>query len=269
VLLKKGYIMKEIKDRIKDFYGKIAKGAENNCCGGSCCCGNTADYKIYTGDYLKGLNSETINASMGCANPLALANLKKGEIVLDLGSGGGIDAFISSRYVGPEGKVYGLDMTDEMLSLANKNMKKMNIDNVEFLKGYIEDIPLEDESVDVVISNCVINLSENKEKVMNEAFRVLKPNGRLAIADVVLLKEIPEDVIKDMDMWSECITGALSVVEYRRILEKEGFTDILIDPVSIYTREMLQGMVKGRTKGLDDVTDNAFASAHIKAYKRT
>lgn len=269
---------KDIKSEIKSYYGGIAKkvteNAKSTCgCGASCCGSNYHSSLIYSEDFIEGLPIEAINASLGCANPIVLANLQKGETVLDLGSGGGIDVLISSKYVGETGKVYGLDMTDEMLELANRNKEKSGVKNVEFIKGYIEDIPLGNETVDVVTSNCVINLSESKEDVIKEAYRVLKKGGRLAIADIVELKTVPNDIRDSIQMWVGCISGALSIDEYRRILKKAGFTDIEITPVNVYTKEVMKGIAE--EKGLGDiyhqlnenVFDSAFAGAHVKARK--
>src|SRR6202040_721982 len=177
---------------------------------------------------------EAVLASLGCGNPTALANLNPGETVLDLGSGGGIDVLLSARRVGPTGKAYGLDMTDEMLALARENQRKSGVQNVEFLKGEIEQIPLPDNSVDVIISNCVINLSADKDKVLREAFRVLKPGGRLAVSDVVVRGEVPEQVRRSMEMWVGCIAGALKDSEYIGKLVKAGFTSIAIEPTRVY-----------------------------------
>lgn len=267
-----------LKGQVKAYYGGIAKKvnakSKVSCgCSSSCCGDSKNNSNLYTKDFIEGLPDEAINASLGCANPVVLANPQKGEVVLDLGSGGGIDVFISSKYVGESGKVYGLDMTDEMLELANKNKEKMGATNVEFIKGYIEDIPLEDETVDVITSNCVINLCESKEDALSEAFRVLKKGGRLAIADVVLLKDIPEHIKQSVEMWVGCIAGALPVEEYTEILEKVGFKNIEITPVNIYTKEVIEDIA--RQKSLGDVyskmdaelIDGAFAGAHVKAYK--
>lgn len=272
-----------VKEKVKEYYGGIAKKVNNDskgsccsqpsCCSSSCCGDTSQDSMIYNPEYLRGLPIEAVNASLGCANPIAFAGLKEGERVLDLGSGGGIDVFIASRYVGQSGKVYGLDMTDEMLSLANKNKKKMGITNVEFIKGYIEDIPLENESVDVILSNCVINLCESKEKALSEAYRVLKIGGRLAIADIVVLKDVPEDIKKSVEMWVGCIAGALHVREYEDILGKAGFKNIEIKPVNIYTRELIEGIKSNKSLpdidlGVDiSVLDGAYAGAYVKAVK--
>lgn len=268
-----------IKGQVKEYYGNIARKVSDktnvNCgCGTSSCCGDTTkNQNLYTKDFIEGLPDETVNASLGCANPVVLANPKLGETVLDLGSGGGIDVFISSKYVGEDGKVYGLDMTDEMLELANKNKEKMGVKNVEFIKGYIEDIPLKDETIDVITSNCVINLCESKEKALSEAYRVLKKGGRLAIADIVVLKDVPENIRHSVEMWVGCIAGALPIKEYEEILEKVGFKDIEITPINIYTKDVIEDIAK--QKKLDDVyskidtdiVDGAFAGAHVKAYK--
>lgn len=269
---------KDIKDEIKTHYGGLARRVtenEKSSCGcGTPCCGDGADdSSIYSADYIEGLPVEAVNASLGCANPLVLANLQIGETVLDLGSGGGIDVLISAKYVGETGKVYGLDMTDEMLELANRNKKKSGAKNVEFIKGYIEDIPLADETVDVVTSNCVINLCESKENALREAYRILKKDGRLAIADIVGLKAFPDEIRQNIQMWVGCVSGALSIEEYERILKKVGFTGIEITPVIIYTTEMIRSIAESHKldelySQLDEnALDSVFASAYVKAYK--
>lgn len=269
----------DVKEKVKEYYGGIAKTVngktKSSCCGGSSCCDSISDDSIiYQGENLKELPIEAINASLGCANPLLLAQLKEGETVLDLGSGGGIDVLLSTKYVGSKGKIYGLDMTDEMLELANKNKARMGVENVEFIKGYIEDIPLDDNIVDAVISNCVINLSEDKEKALSEAYRVLKEGGRLAVSDIIVLKDVPEDIKKAAEMWVGCIAGALSVEEYRTILEKVGFKNIEITPVHIYTKDVItdllgekKHLLKFDVTGMLESVDGAFAGAYIKAYK--
>jgi arsenite methyltransferase len=269
---------KNIKGKVKAYYGGIAKKVSSNSkasCGcGSACCGDISDNSnIYTKEFLEGLPEEAVNASLGCANPVVLAEFKKGETVLDLGSGGGIDAFISSKYVGEEGKVYGLDMTNEMLELANKNKDKMGVSNVEFIKGYIEDIPLENETIDVITSNCVINLCEDKEVALREAYRVLKQGGRIAIADIVQLKDVPEDIRQSAEMWVGCIAGALNIEVYEDILKKVGFKEVEITPVNIYTKEIIEDIAKQKNLGdvyskiNADLLDGAYAGAHVKAYK--
>lgn len=267
-----------IKGKVKSYYGGIAKKVSSNSkasCGcGTACCGDISDNSnIYTKEYLEGLPEDAVNASLGCANPIALAAFKKGETVLDLGSGGGIDVFIASKYVGEEGKVYGLDMTDEMLKLANANKEKMGVNNVEFVKGYIEDIPLENETVDVITSNCVINLCEDKEVALKEAYRVLKEGGRLTIADIVQLKEVPDDIKQSAEMWVGCIAGALNIKIYEDILKKVGFKEVEITPVNLYTKEIIENIAKQKNLGdvysqIDaDLLDGAYAGAHVKAYK--
>jgi len=268
--------MSDIKKEVKKYYGGIAnrvnEEAKDNCGGSSSCCSNNNSY-IYDLDYLNNLPQEAINASLGCANPLVFGELKNGETVLDLGSGGGIDVLIASKYVGLTGKVYGLDMTDEMLSLANTNKQKMGVENVEFLKGYIEEIPLENNKIDVILSNCVINLCEDKEKALGEAFRVLKPGGRLAIADIVILKDIPEKIKSDAQMWVGCIAGALPIEEYKNVLLKVGFKNVEINPINIYTKDTIESILK--SKNLQDeysssdieMVDSAFAGALVKGIK--
>lgn len=269
---------KNIKGRVKSYYGGIAKKVSGNSksscgCSASCCGDITNNSNIYTKEYLEGLPEDAVNASLGCANPVVLAAFRKGETVLDLGSGGGIDAFISSKYVGEEGKVYGLDMTDEMLELANKNKEKMGVSNVEFIKGYIEDIPLKGATIDVITSNCVINLCEDKEVALREAYRVLKQGGRIAIADIVQLKEVPEDIKLSAEMWVGCIAGALDIKVYEDILKKVGFKDVEITPVNIYTKSIIQSIAKQKNLGdvyseIDaDLLHGAYAGAHVKAYK--
>jgi arsenite methyltransferase len=209
-------------------------------------------------------------ASFGCGNPTALAELRPGEVVLDLGSGGGIDVLLSARRVGPTGKAYGLDMTDEMLELANRNKAKAGATNVEFLRGTIEDIPLPGKTADVIISNCVINLSADKDRVLREAFRVLKPGGRLAVSDIVIRRELPEAVRKSMEMWTGCVAGALLETEYVEKLRAAGFTDIHVEPTRIYTKEDASEMASSSCCG-DDLgaalatLDGAVMSAFVRA----
>ncbi|KYO65529.1 arsenite methyltransferase [Thermovenabulum gondwanense] len=269
-----------IKEKVKEYYGSIAKKVEKNsdsagcCCCGPSCCGTSSDIMFYEKEELKGLPEEAVNLSLGCANPVVFAKLKEGEVVLDLGSGGGIDALIAAKYVGEKGKVYGLDMTDEMLAVANKNKEKMGAKNVEFIKGYIEDIPLCDESVDVILSNCVINLCEDKEKALKEAYRVLKKGGRLAIADVVALKDIPESIKKRAELWAGCVAGTIKAEEYKDILMRVGFKDIEIIPAHVYTKDLIEGILADKNKLIElereidlNEIDGAFAGAYIKAVK--
>lgn len=269
----------DVKNKVKKYYGKIAKkvnsGVGNNCCSTSSCCGDISKSSlIYEGENLNDLPKEAVEASLGCANPVLFAELKEGETVLDLGSGGGINVLMSSKYVGSTGKVYGLDMTDEMLELANKNKEKMGVTNVEFLKGFIEDIPLQSETIDVIMSNCVINLSDNKEKALSEAYRVLKNGGRLAIADIITMKYIPLDLREKAGMWCGCLGGTLNIQEYGSILEKVGFKNIEVKPVHIYTKSIIEEtFLKNKyldeaVKDIDlDLIDGAFAGAYVKAYK--
>ena len=269
-----------IREIVQEQYGRIASSIEkreqDSCCSSDCGCGGNqgvTDTSInYAGMELSELPREAIEASLGCANPLVFARLKEGETVLDLGSGGGIDVLMASRFVGDSGKVYGLDMTDEMLRLANKNKAKMGVSNVEFIKGYIENIPLENETVDAVISNCVINLSEDKEKALSEAYRVLRSGGRLRVADVVSLKEIDSEFRKSAEMWCGCLAGTISIDEYESILRKCGYTNVNIEIAHVYTKEIinseflseLESNVVGSAL---DVLDGAFAGALISADK--
>jgi len=238
-----------LKDVVREKYGEAAKrairGEKSSCCGSSadssgCCgtsdssCGDPITSNLYN-EAEKGSLAETaVRASLGCGNPTALAELRPGETVLDLGSGGGIDVLLSARRVGPTGKAYGLDMTDEMLELARKNQSDSGLSNVEFLKGEIEAIPLPDASVDVIISNCVINLSGDKDRVLAEAFRVLKPGGRFAVSDVVVRGPVPEAIRKSLDLWVGCIAGAMEETEYIGKLERAGFTAIGVEPTRVY-----------------------------------
>jgi ubiquinone/menaquinone biosynthesis C-methylase UbiE len=229
-----------LKNVVREKYGEAARqasaGDRSSCCGGSCGA-ETADpitSNLYSLAETATLPSEAVLASLGCGNPTALAELKEGEVVLDLGSGGGIDVLLSARRVGPSGKAYGLDMTDEMLELAQENQRKAGVENAEFLRGEIEAIPLPDNSVDVIISNCVINLSGDKRQVIAEAFRVLEPGGRLAISDVVVRGEMPQQVRRSMELWVGCVAGALTEEQFRSYLDEAGFQAIEIEPTRIY-----------------------------------
>src|SRR5206468_12465940 len=223
----------DIKETVKEKYGEAAlkvMAGEKGSCGPSGACGcDPVTNNLYDSTETTGLPEGAVLASLGCGNPTALANLNAGEIVLDLGSGGGIDVLLSARRVGPTGKAYGLDMTDEMLALANENKRKAGADNVEFLKGEIEHIPLPDNSVDVIISNCVINLSADKARVLREAYRVLKPGGRFAVSDVVVRGDTPEAVRRNMELWIGCVAGALEELEYRDLLADAGFRRVEIE----------------------------------------
>jgi ubiquinone/menaquinone biosynthesis C-methylase UbiE len=229
---------REIKETVRERYAQSARqvqGAADSSCCDSGPMENVVSSKLYTTDELQGLPQEAVVASLGCGNPVAMAELHEGEVVLDLGSGGGIDVLLSARRVGPTGKAYGLDMTDEMLELARKNQRKAGVTNVEFLKGEMEDIPLPEGSVDVIISNCVVNLSPDKDKVLAEAFRVLKPGGRLAIADIVVRGKVPQELRRSLELWAGCVAGALEESEYRTKLAAAGFTDIEIETLREYT----------------------------------
>jgi len=266
---------KTIQEAVKKKYGAAAKQVST---GKTACCGGGAELSgcdpitrnLYNEAEKSALPGEAVAASLGCGNPTALAELQPGETVLDLGSGGGIDVLLSARRVGPNGKAYGLDMTDEMLALARENQKKAGVQNVEFLKGTIEEIPLPDNSADVIISNCVINLSGDKDRVLREAFRVLKPSGRLAVSDVVIRGEVPEAVRKSMELWVGCIAGAMQETEYREKLRAAGFEGVEVEPTRIYQVEEARDFLTAA--GLDaDVVgpqiEGKFMSAFIRAKK--
>jgi SAM-dependent methyltransferase len=265
----------DLKEAVRDRYAEIARNVRAP--GSSCCydgeagsCGISAN--LYADDETGSLPKEAVLASLGCGNPTALAELKEGETVLDLGSGGGIDVLLSARRIGPSGKAYGLDMTDDMLALARENQRRAGAKNVEFLKGEIEHIPLPDSSVDVIISNCVINLSADKDCVLREAFRVLKPGGRFAVSDVVTSGAVPEQVRHDILLWAGCIAGALDENEYRLKLAVAGFEAISIEPTRVYEVEDAREFLTG--KGIDvdaiaPVVDGKFMSAFVRAKKPT
>jgi len=266
-----------IRQVVRQKYGEAALRVKS---GGSSCCGATAatgcadpiTSDLYEASQIGQLPQEAVLASLGCGNPTALAELKPGESVLDLGSGGGIDVLLSARRVGPAGKAYGLDMTDEMLALANENKRKSGIENVEFLKGEIENIPLPDKSVDVIISNCVINLSADKNKVLREAFRVLKPGGRFAVSDVVTRGEILPEIRESVLAGVGCVAGALKENEYRAKLRDAGFEQIEIEPTRIYTAEDAREFLSGQIMPIQmDPTqiDGKFFSGFIRAVKPT
>ena len=247
-------------------------GPVNSCCGGAAFNG-TVD-PITANLYVNGETDELPNAavlaSLGCGNPTALAELREGEVVLDLGSGGGIDVLLSARRVGPTGKAYGLDMTDDMLTLARRNAAEAGVTNVEFLRGRIEEIPLPSDSVDVIISNCVINLSGDKRRVLAEAFRVLKPGGRFAVSDVVVRGEVPADVRRSMELWVGCVAGALEEQEFRTLLAESGFRDIDIEPTRLYKSE--DARIFLQESGVDvsanlDAIDGKFMAAFVRATK--
>jgi arsenite methyltransferase len=264
-----------IKDVVKEKYGQAALRVAT---GGSSCCGaspatdgsDPITSNLYDSAQMTGLPDAAVKASLGCGNPTALAQLNEGEIVLDLGSGGGIDVLLSARRVGPNGKAYGLDMTNEMLALARENQREAGIENVEFLKGEIENIPLPDNAVDVVISNCVINLSADKGRVLREAFRVLKPGGRFAVSDVVTQGEIPAEVRQSMLLWVGCISGALEKHEYIRALKNAGFDSIQLEPTRIYSIEDARQFLTAEGLDVDSIApqlEGKFMSAFIRAEK--
>ena len=243
-----------IREKVREEYAqaalRVTDAGGGACCGSSAPANNPITSNLYAESETAALPAEAIAASLGCGNPTALAELKPGETVLDLGSGGGIDVLLSARRVGPTGKAYGLDMTDEMLALARENQRKAGVDNVEFLKGEIEQIPLPDSSIDVIISNCVINLSSDKDRVLAEAFRVLKPGGRFAVSDVVVRGEVPADIRRDAEAWIGCIAGALEEEEYRSKLTRAGFGSVELERWRVY-----------------DIADGQFASAFVRATK--
>jgi arsenite methyltransferase len=241
----------DVKATVRERYGEAARrvtsGSKTTCGSGSCCGAETDPItsNLYTQAETACLPTGAVLASLGCGNPTALAELREGEVVLDLGSGGGIDVLLSARRVGPTGKAYGLDMTDEMLGLARENQHKAGVENVEFLKGEIEAIPLPDDTVDVIISNCVINLSTDKTRVLTEAFRVLKPGGRFAVSDVVIRGEVPPDVRRSMELWVGCIAGALTEQEYHQRLWEAGFEAIGVEPTRVYELEDAKAFLAG------------------------
>ena len=264
-----------IKDVVKEKYGQAALRAKS---GGSACCGATASSEccdpitsnLYEAIQTNEIPEEALLASLGCGNPTALAQLNPGDTVLDLGSGGGIDVFLSAKRVGPTGKAYGLDMTDEMLALANENKSKAGVTNVEFLRGEIEHIPLPDNSVDVIISNCVINLSADKDQVLREAFRVLKPGGRFAVSDVVTRGEIAPEIKQNVLLWIGCVAGALDESEYRSKLASAGFAEIDVEPTRIYRVEDAREFLSSAGIDADAIApqvDGKIMSAFVRALK--
>jgi SAM-dependent methyltransferase len=265
----------DIKSIVKAKYGEAALRVKS---GGSSCCGATSangcadpiTSNLYDGAQSAQVPEDALRASLGCGNPTALAQLNDGEVVLDLGSGGGVDVLLSARRVGPTGKAYGLDMTDEMLALANENKKKAGAENVEFLKGEIESIPLPDNSVDVIISNCVINLSANKDRVLQEAFRVLKPGGRFAVSDVVTRGEIATAIRESVLLWVGCVAGALDENDYRSKLTAAGFGEVRIEPTRVYKMEDAREFLSGQGIDVDSLApqvDGKFMSAFVRAIK--
>jgi arsenite methyltransferase len=273
----------ELKEIVKEKYGEAARRVITgerlpaDCCSTTSCCSDSAaascdpiTSNLYDHAQADEIPEEALKASLGCGNPTALAKLNPGEIVLDLGSGGGIDVLLSARRVGPAGKAYGLDMTDDMLALARGNQRKAGIESVEFLKGEIENIPLPDNSVDVIISNCVINLSGDKDQVLREAFRVLKPGGRFAVSDVVVRGEVPPDIRRSVELWVGCVAGALQDSEYVEKLTKAGFADVEIEPTRIYDVEDARQILTGQGIDVDaiaPVVAGKFMGAFIRATK--
>ena len=275
--------MSDVKEAVKEKYGAIAHAVATGeragaacCTTSSGCCGPTAETwdpitaDLYDQGQAAQIPAEALLASLGCGNPTALAQLNEGETVLDLGSGGGIDVLLSAKRVGPTGKVYGLDMTDEMLALANENKRKAGATNVEFLRGEIENIPLPSNSVDVIISNCVINLSADKARVLREAFRVLKPGGRFAVSDVIVRGEAPPEVRRNMELWIGCVAGALEEMEFRDLMADAGFRRVEIEPTRIYRADDAAAFLEGT--GLDpkkfaEAVDGKFMSAFVRGVK--
>jgi arsenite methyltransferase len=263
----------DIKEIVRVKYGKAALQVPDgrSSCGeatpGEC---DPITSNLYDAGEVANLPSEALAASLGCGNPSALAQLEPGETVLDLGSGGGIDVLLSAKRVGPTGKAYGLDMTDEMLALARENQRKAGVGNVEFLKGEIEAIPLPDASVDVIISNCVINLSADKDRVLGEAFRVLKPGGRFAVSDIVVRGEVPEDIRRSVELWIGCVAGALEESEYRAKLAKAGFESIDLEPTRVYRVDDAREFIANAGLDADAIAphvDGKFMSAFVRARK--
>ena len=270
----------DIKESVREKYGeaarKVSGGAKASCCEPTSCCGSDAAVtdpitaNLYEAGEAALVPEKAILASLGCGNPTALAELKAGETVLDLGSGGGIDVLLSARRVGPTGKAYGLDMTDDMLELARKNQKESGLQNVEFLKGEIENIPLPDSSVDVIISNCVINLSADKGTVLREAFRVLKPGGRFAVSDVIRTREVPEPVRKNVELWAGCVAGALLDREYLDLLGEAGFEGASIETTRVYKLDDARAWLTEagiKTEEIPADADGAWISGFVRANK--
>src|SRR3989475_3777350 len=264
----------DIKEIVKEKYGQAAlRGKSGSCCGTADASGSGCDpitSNLYDATQMQQVPGEALQASLGCGNPTALAKLNPGEVVLDLGSGGGIDVLLSAKSVGPTGKAYGLDMTDEMLALANENKRKAGAENAEFLKGEIEHIPLPDSSVDVIISNCVINLSADKDRVLREAFRVVKPGGRFAVSDVVTRGDIRPEIRQSVLLWVGCVAGALGDDEYRSKLSAAGFEQIEIEPTRIYRAEDAREFLSAADVDVDAISpqvDGKFMSAFVRAVK--
>jgi arsenite methyltransferase len=268
--------MSDIQETVREKYGAIARSVTESssekadCCGPACGCSDPITSNLYSEAETSGLPADALAASLGCGNPTALLALEPGQTVLDLGSGGGIDVLLSAKRVGPSGKVYGLDMTDEMLALARENQRKAGATNVEFLKGTIEAIPLPDNSVDVIISNCVINLSSDKDRVLREAFRVLKPGGRFAVSDVIIRGDVPAEIRRNMELWVGCVAGALEETEYATRLRAAGFVGIEVEPWRIYKLDDARAFLSDSGVDVDRLApqvDGRVASAFIRAQK--
>ena len=269
--------MSDIHESVREKYGAIATAVQSTsdaaspgCCGSSCGCSDPITSNLYSDAETKGVPAAAVAASLGCGNPTALAAIEAGQTVLDLGSGGGIDVLLSAKRVGPSGKVYGLDMTDEMLALARENQRKAGATNVEFLKGTIEAIPLPDDSVDVIISNCVINLSSNKDATLREAFRVLRPGGRFAVSDVIVRGDVPAEIRRSMELWVGCIAGALEESEYAAKLRAVGFADVEVEPWRVYQLDDARAFLSETgldVDGLGPQIEGRFASAFVRARK--
>jgi SAM-dependent methyltransferase len=266
----------EIKEIVREKYGQIAAGVSESintsCCGSgpSSSCSDPITSDLYDLAQKSELPADAVAASLGCGNPTALAALNEGQVVLDLGSGGGIDVLLSAKRVGPSGKAYGIDMTDEMLNLARKNAAEAGVENVEFLKGEMEAIPLPDDSVDVIISNCVINLSADKRKTLSEAFRVLKPGGRFAVSDIVVRGEVDPAVRQSVELWIGCVAGALEETEFAQILDDVGFEEIDIEPTRIYGVDDAKAFLGEGCCGMDTIgpeMDGKFMSAFVRGRK--
>ncbi len=263
----------DLRKAVKDRYGarasQVSEGDKSgaSCCGPSCCGPEAITANIYRDAQVDELPTEALLASLGCGNPTALAELKSGETVLDLGSGGGIDVLLSARRVGPTGYVYGLDMTDEMLALARQNQQRAGAENVEFLKGEIEAVPLPDVSVDVVVSNCVINLAADKVPVLAEAFRVLKPGGRFAVSDIVRRREVAPELRRNMELWTGCLAGSLLETDYRATLAQVGFEAIEIEPTRIYGGDDARDLLPPEVRESAGELNGAFMSAFVRAIK--
>ncbi|MEO8078375.1 MAG: arsenite methyltransferase [Acidobacteriota bacterium] len=261
-----------VQDAVREKYGAIARSVgKTGCCGPSACgCGDPITSDLYSDGETAGLPAEAVAVSLGCGNPTALIDLQPGQTVLDLGSGGGIDVLLSAKRVGPTGRVYGLDMTDDMLQLARENQRKAGATNVEFLKGTIEAIPLPDQSVDVIISNCVINLSVDKDAVFREAFRVLKPNGRFAVSDVVIRADVPAEIRRSLELWVGCVGGALQAEEYVSKLEAAGFIGVELDPWRVYQVDDARAFLAETGVDVDQIAPQIagkVVSAFIRARK--